>query len=380
MAPEVIDEAAPRHGLPKNKKGSTAHLCELRQSAEGRRHRSQACRARRPVLQGRACRRCLSRRAARILRRPRSAQHVEPAPEISARRPGHGSAVDRRRSGQGLRGRAASPGESAGARDLRLQPGAHLRRLCVRRRPDRGGAQDRGRPARSRGAHAGRAPVERHADQARNRIRDRAEVEARARHRRQHARRSGERRRSTCATSTTFRHSTRSWAKHFPKAPPATTIITTSTPGFICEAGRIEINTISVRRGGRTKKQVIDAGVPTAFAGHVQAIRAGDLLFLSGLMAVDSSGALASRGAHRSAPAALRQRRAAADGLHARAGAAHLPQSGHLARERRARAAVPYQSGRLQRRRGRSGSSTCRASTCHSRRSKCRRSPCRAPS
>ncbi len=85
------------------------------------------------------------------------------------------------------------------------------------------------------------------------------------------------------------------WAKHFPKAPPATTIITTATPGFICEVGRIEINTISLRRGARTKKQVIDAGVPTAFAGHVQAIRAGDLLFLSGLMAVDSSGALAAQ-------------------------------------------------------------------------------------
>ncbi len=83
------------------------------------------------------------------------------------------------------------------------------------------------------------------------------------------------------------------WAKHFPKAPPATTIITTSTPGFVCEASRIEINTISLRRRGRTSKQVIDAGVPVAYAGHVQAIRAGDLLFLSGLMAVDSSGALA---------------------------------------------------------------------------------------
>ena len=33
--------------------------------------------------------------------------------------------------------------------------------------------------------------------------------------------------------------------------------------------------------------------MPTAFAGHVQAIRAGDLLFLSGLMAVDAGGALA---------------------------------------------------------------------------------------
>ena len=83
------------------------------------------------------------------------------------------------------------------------------------------------------------------------------------------------------------------WAQSFAQAPPATTIINTATPGFICEAGRIEINTISVRRGGRTRKQVIDAGVPTALAGHVQAVRAGNLLFLSGLMAVDSSGALA---------------------------------------------------------------------------------------
>lgn len=84
------------------------------------------------------------------------------------------------------------------------------------------------------------------------------------------------------------------WAKHFPKAPPATSIITTSTPGFICETGRIEINTISVRRGGRTRKQVVDARVPMPYAGQVQAIRAGDLLFLSGLMAVDANGALAS--------------------------------------------------------------------------------------
>jgi len=83
------------------------------------------------------------------------------------------------------------------------------------------------------------------------------------------------------------------WANHFPKAPPATTIITTSTPGFICESGRIEINTVSVRRGGRTRKQVIDAGVPMPYAGQVQAIRAGDLLLLGGLMAVDARGALA---------------------------------------------------------------------------------------
>ena len=82
------------------------------------------------------------------------------------------------------------------------------------------------------------------------------------------------------------------WAKHFGKNPPATSIIPTATPGFICEAGRIEINTISVRKGGGTPKEIIDAEVPMPCAGQVQAVRAGDLLFLSNLMAVDARGAL----------------------------------------------------------------------------------------
>jgi enamine deaminase RidA (YjgF/YER057c/UK114 family) len=83
------------------------------------------------------------------------------------------------------------------------------------------------------------------------------------------------------------------WAKHFGSNPPATSIITTSTPGFICEAGRIEINTLSVRKGGATRKELIEAGVAPPYAGQVQAVRAGDLLFLSNLMAVNPSGALA---------------------------------------------------------------------------------------
>ena len=83
------------------------------------------------------------------------------------------------------------------------------------------------------------------------------------------------------------------WHRHFGGNPPATSIIPTSTPGFICEASRIEINTISVRKGGRTRKEAIDAEVPMPYAGQVQAVRAGELLFLSNLMAVDARGALA---------------------------------------------------------------------------------------
>jgi enamine deaminase RidA (YjgF/YER057c/UK114 family) len=82
------------------------------------------------------------------------------------------------------------------------------------------------------------------------------------------------------------------WAEQFGNALPATTIIGTSTPGFICETGRIEINTISFRGSARTKPECIRAGVAMPFEGHIEAVRAGDLLFIGGLMAVDEMGGL----------------------------------------------------------------------------------------
>src|SRR3954465_10212669 len=74
------------------------------------------------------------------------------------------------------------------------------------------------------------------------------------------------------------------WRKHFP-IEPATTIIATETPGFIIPESRIEINTIALAKNGSTNKQLI-APVPPLFQGATTAIRAGDLLFISGLMAV----------------------------------------------------------------------------------------------
>jgi len=74
------------------------------------------------------------------------------------------------------------------------------------------------------------------------------------------------------------------WAKHFP-VEPATTIIATETPGFIMPDSRIEINTIALAKDGRTKKDVL-APIPPLFKGASTAVRAGDLLFISGLMAV----------------------------------------------------------------------------------------------
>ena len=78
-----------------------------------------------------------------------------------------------------------------------------------------------------------------------------------------------------------FRHV---WAQHFP-VQPATTIIATETPGFIMAELRIEINTIALKKDGATAKQVV-APVAPLFNGGTTAIRAGDLLFISGLMAV----------------------------------------------------------------------------------------------
>jgi enamine deaminase RidA (YjgF/YER057c/UK114 family) len=78
------------------------------------------------------------------------------------------------------------------------------------------------------------------------------------------------------------------WLNHFKNNPPATTIIATSNPGFAINALRIEINTISLATKGKTKREVIRGPGPPAFDGYVSAIRCGDLLFFSGLMALEN--------------------------------------------------------------------------------------------
>lgn len=80
------------------------------------------------------------------------------------------------------------------------------------------------------------------------------------------------------------------WRAHFKKNPPATSVIPMATPGLAIEEGRIEINAIALKRGGTTRAQTIDAGVMPAWAGYSQAVRAGDLLFISGLLAIDRNG------------------------------------------------------------------------------------------
>jgi enamine deaminase RidA (YjgF/YER057c/UK114 family) len=80
------------------------------------------------------------------------------------------------------------------------------------------------------------------------------------------------------------------WTRHFAKSPPTLDIIPCIEHGLAPYDGKIEINILALKPGGAAKRQAIDAGVPTAFRHQPQAMKAGDLLFMSGLMAFDGHG------------------------------------------------------------------------------------------
>ena len=80
------------------------------------------------------------------------------------------------------------------------------------------------------------------------------------------------------------------WTRHFAKSPPTLDIIPCIERGLAPYDGKIEINVLALKPGGATKRQTIDAGVPTAFRRQPQATKVGDLLFMSGLMAFDGQG------------------------------------------------------------------------------------------
>jgi enamine deaminase RidA (YjgF/YER057c/UK114 family) len=80
------------------------------------------------------------------------------------------------------------------------------------------------------------------------------------------------------------------WTRHFAKSPPTLDIIPCIDHGLAPYDGKIEINVLALKPGGAAKRRAIDAGVPTAFRHQPQATKAGDLLFMSGLMAFDGQG------------------------------------------------------------------------------------------
>jgi len=81
------------------------------------------------------------------------------------------------------------------------------------------------------------------------------------------------------------------WEKHFSGNVPATTFVPTRDPGFAIADARCEINLIALIDSGTTRKTTVSPpGLVPACDGHPIAVRAGDLLFFSGMVAADEDG------------------------------------------------------------------------------------------
>ena len=78
------------------------------------------------------------------------------------------------------------------------------------------------------------------------------------------------------------------WRAAFPEDPPARTVL--AATDFGVTGGIIEINLVAVRRDGRTRKEVVRTRCPIPLGHASPAVRAGDLLFLSGLFAATADG------------------------------------------------------------------------------------------
>ena len=84
------------------------------------------------------------------------------------------------------------------------------------------------------------------------------------------------------------------WTRHFDKSQPTWSVIPCIAHGLAPYHGKIEINVLAAKPGSAAQKRQIDAGVATAFQHQPQAVKAGDLLFISGLMALDRDGLMPS--------------------------------------------------------------------------------------
>jgi enamine deaminase RidA (YjgF/YER057c/UK114 family) len=81
------------------------------------------------------------------------------------------------------------------------------------------------------------------------------------------------------------------WDKWLANAQAVRTFIPTARPGFAIAEARVEINVIAVR-GGNQRRRAVATEVFTPYAHDPVAVRAGDLLLISGLLAIDAHGAI----------------------------------------------------------------------------------------
>jgi enamine deaminase RidA (YjgF/YER057c/UK114 family) len=78
--------------------------------------------------------------------------------------------------------------------------------------------------------------------------------------------------------------------------------VPTLDPGFAITEARCEINLVAVTSGGKITPTPVKGSYPAVCDGHPLAVRAGNLLCFSGLVAADANGPIAGsrRGAKRS--------------------------------------------------------------------------------
>lgn len=88
------------------------------------------------------------------------------------------------------------------------------------------------------------------------------------------------------------------WRRHFADNPCALTVVATSGLGFADAV--IEINLLALRDAGATIKTVVEHPPSSTMRLGPAAVRAGDLVLLSGLYAADADGLISTAGAARS--------------------------------------------------------------------------------
>jgi enamine deaminase RidA (YjgF/YER057c/UK114 family) len=92
------------------------------------------------------------------------------------------------------------------------------------------------------------------------------------------------------------------WRHYFGTNAPTSIVVPTSRPGFAIADAQIEINLVALRRSGRARKEIVESPRFVGMAGQPAAVRAGDLLMISGLLAVDRDGPAAGIEADPDAP------------------------------------------------------------------------------
>jgi enamine deaminase RidA (YjgF/YER057c/UK114 family) len=81
------------------------------------------------------------------------------------------------------------------------------------------------------------------------------------------------------------------WNTHFGARQCALTIVPANgANGFGLVPGNIEINLMALTDAGRARKEIIDGCIPAEMTYGAAAVRAGDLLLCSGMMAADAQG------------------------------------------------------------------------------------------